>query len=269
MKKGIRTHDLGTKEITEIMSSCNEIGVTNLQLVLEKSVEGFEYGMYTDKYADELKERFKNINICVLGSYINPSSTDKNALDYDIKRFKEKILYAKVLNANVVGTETGFYGDEMSEAANNSEEAYQHLLKTMKELTEYAEEHGVNIAVEGVHCFVINTPQRLARLISDLNSPNVKAIFDPVNYLNIKNYQNQDKIINDMFDLLSDKIEIIHMKDFIVSDNEMRLTTPGDGILNYRLILERIKECNINPVFVSEDNNKENAKRGFKYLENI
>ena len=58
----------------------------------------------------------------------------------------------------------------------------------MREIVKEAERYNVNIGIEGVHCFVINTPQKMKRLIDDLDSDNVKVIFDPVNYLNINNY---------------------------------------------------------------------------------
>ena len=41
-----------------------------------------------------------------------------------------------------------------------------------------------------------------------------EGIFDPVNYLNIDNYKEQDKMINDIFTLLADKICVLHAKDF-------------------------------------------------------
>ena len=61
------------------------------------------------------------------------------------------------------------------------------------------------MGIEGVHFHVINTPDKDERLVDDLNSPNVRVIFDPVNYINTANYKIKMEIINTHFDLLRRK----------------------------------------------------------------
>ena len=261
MKKGIRGHDVNAENLETICIKCKESGFDYLQLVLEKSIDGFKYGDYSESYAKEISGKFNGMKIAVLGSYINPSNPDENALRADIDKFKEKIKYASVLNPIAVGTETGRYSN--SDEINQSEDAYLHLLKTMKELTAEAEKYGVNIAIEGVHCFVINSPQKMKRIIDDLNSDNVKVIFDPLNYLNINNYKNQNEIINTAFDLFGDKIIAIHIKDFVIENGCMKSVIPGEGMLNYKLIFERM---NKNIPLIAEEYSPENAEKGFENL---
>ena len=126
---------------------------------------------------------------------------------------------------------------------------FQEVLKTIKELVPEAETYGVNIGIEGVHYFVINTPHKMKRLIDELGSNNVKVIFDPVNYLNINNYKGQDKMIDDMFSLLGDKICVLHAKDFVVENGEIQFAKPTEGMLNYKLIFEKMKEHNLDFFF--------------------
>lgn len=265
MKKGIRGHDVLASGLENIAARCRETGIEYLQLVLEKSVDGFEAGNFSEDYAKELKSQIGDMKIAVLGSYINPSSPDEEGLKYDLFRFKEKIRYATILNPIVVGTETGCY----IEGLTYSEEAYQHLLKSVKELVEEAEKYDVNIGIEGVHVFVIDTPQKMKRLMDDLNSDNARVIFDPINLININNYKEQDKIINDMFNLLADKIAVIHAKDFVLEDEKIKTVAPGEGMLNYELIFKNLKEHSLDiPVIVEEfDENK--AVTAFEYLEKI
>lgn len=269
MKKGIRGHDVSAQGLKNVVNRCRELQFSELQLVLEKSNPDFTFGQFSEEYANELKNDLGEMHIAVLGSYINPSATNEAELKTGMEKFKEKILYAQILKPDVVGTETGFYGNKMSEDANNTEEAYQHLLKNMKELVLFAEQHNVTIGIEGVHCFVINTPQRMNRIIRELNSEYVKVIFDPVNYLNINNYRNQDKIINDMFELLSDKIAVMHAKDFVVENGKLKLTQLGKGLLNYKLIFNNLKKYNMNIPIISEEMPDEEAAAGFKNLENM
>lgn len=265
MKRGIRGHDIRAQGLENICLSAQRHNIEYLQLVLEKSVDGFGTKEFTKEYAENLKRNLGNTKIAVLGSYINPSNPDDDALSADIHMFKDKIKYASVLNPIAVGTETGIYKPGLT----NSQEAYRRVLNTMRELTDCAEKYGVNIGIEGVHCFVINTPQKMKRLINDLGSENVKVIFDPVNYLNINNYTEQDTIINDAFDLLHDRMCVLHAKDFVAENGEFKSAEPAEGILNYKLIMEKMSEYSLDIPIICEEINENDAVRAFDKLENI
>ncbi len=265
MKKGIRGHDVEISGLENISKRCKKQGISYLQLVLERSVDDFKIGDFSNEYATSIKEQLGDIKIAILGSYIDPSNPNDDELKLDIEKFKEKIRYASILNPIAVGTETGIYKDGLTD----TEEAYQCVLTTLKELTKYAKEYGVCIAVEGVQCFVINTPQKMKRLINDLNSDNVKVIFDPVNYLNIHNYQKQDEIINDTFDLLNNKICVIHAKDFVVENGVLKAAKPTQGLLNYKLIFEKMKEYNLDIPIICEEITDSEAVCAFRKLEEI
>lgn len=265
MKKGIRGHDIRAEGLRNISLLAKEHDIDYLQLVLEKSIDGFKTGDFTEEYAVSLKNQLGETKIAVLGSYINPSNPNDDELLFDINKFKEKIKYAGILTPIAVGTETGIYKEGMTD----SEEAYQKVLKTMKEIVSKAEKYDVNIGIEGVHCFVINSPQKMKRLVDDLDSDNVKVIFDPVNYLNINNYQNQDEMINDIFTLLSDKICVLHAKDFVVENGEFKPVKPTEGMLNYKLIFEKMKEHNLDIPIICEEINEDEAQVAFKNLEKL
>ena len=143
----------------------------------------------------------------------------------------------------MVGTETGYVGSECNEKDNHTEQAYKHLLTNLKELVAYAEKLGVMIGIEGVKAFVINDPQKMRRLLDDLNSPNVLAIFDPINFLGADNYNDQDKIIDDAFNLYGDEMCVLHLKDFVIdADGNMKSALPTEGMLNTEKILRYIKQ---------------------------
>ena len=265
MKKGIRGHDIQAVGLTNICAMAKEKGIDYLQLVLEKSIDGFSAGDYTEEYAMDIKKQLGDTKVAILGSYINPSNPDDEGLRKDIEKFKEKIKYAVILNPIAVGTETGTYIDGLTD----SEDAYQRVLSTMKEIVKEAESQGVNVGIEGVHCFVINTPKKMKRLVDDLDSDNVKVIFDPVNYLNINNYEKQDEMINDMFELFSDKICVLHAKDFIVENGEFKFEKTMEGMLNYQLIFKKLKEHNLDIPVICEEINEDEAKIAFEKLKKI
>lgn len=263
MKRGIRGHDVSEKGLAGICKKCGEYNIDYLQLVLEKSVEGFEFGKFSDEYAEAIKKELGNIRIAVLGSYINPSNPVLSELSGDIAKFREKIMYASILKPIAVGTETGIY----KEGETDTEEAYECVLETFKELVAEAEKCGVNIGVEGVHCFVINTPGKMKRLIDDLDSENVKVIFDPVNLLNAENYHRQDEIIEEAFSLLANRICVIHAKDFTVADGTFRSARPTEGDLNYELIFKKLKEYDLDIPIICEEIDEKSAAIAFCKME--
>lgn len=262
MKKGIRGHDLITSGLKEIGEKCRNFEIEYIQLVLEKSMKDFEYGKFSEEFANEIKKELGNTKIAVLGSYINPSNPDRAQLETAMDNFKEKIKYASVLEPLVVGTETGKY----IEGKTHTEEAYNYLLDNIKNLVREAEQYDVTIGIEGVHLFVINTPQMLYRLINDVKSDNLKVIFDPCNLINVNNYKNQDEIINSVFDLLGDKIAVFHAKDFIFEDGGLKRTVPGEGLLNYDLIFKRLDQGV--PVIV-EEIDEQSALKAFENLKRV
>ena len=252
---GLRGHDVEAEDLSELSQKLKEYGISNVQLVLKKSCKGFKEGMFSPSFAKKIGEIFSEngIEISVLGCYINPSNTNKEILEKDMEYFVESLKYAKFLNAGVVGLETGFVGEECITENNQTEEAYQYLLSNMKVLKDAAEKLGVMIAVEAVSCFVINSPERMLRLLNDLDSPNILVIFDLLNLLTIENYKNQEKIIDTVFELLGDKISVIHLKDFIVENNQLRQCPIGEGLLNREKILSIIKTHKPNiPIILEE-----------------
>lgn len=265
MKKGIRGHDISTAGLGNACLTARSCGIEYLQLVLEKSVADFKQGSFSPEYALELKAMLGSTKAAILGSYINPSNPNDEELAEDIAKFKEKIKYASVLNPIAVGTETGIYKPGLTD----SEEAYQRVLSTMKVLAAEAEKYNVCIGIEGVHLFVISTPQKMKRLVDDLNSKNVLVIFDPVNYLNDKNYTEQDKIITDTFELLADKICVLHAKDFVVKNGALTPVSPGEGLLNYGLIFKKMREYGLDIPIICEEIDEAEAKNAFECLERL
>ena len=265
MKKGIRGHDVSVKGLINIDQRCAEAGIEYVQLVLEKSIDDFKVGEFSEEYAQKIKSELPKSKIAILGSYINPSDPNEENLAKSIAKFKEKIRYATILKPIAVGTETGSY----IEGKAHTEEGYQHLLKTVKELVAEAEKFGIDVGIEGVHAFVINSPEKMARLMKDVDSDHIKSIFDPYNLITIDNYTQQDKMINDMFDLVGEKIVAIHAKDFVVENGKIQRVIPGKGMLNYKLIFQKMKEKNLDIPIICESINDIDAQEAFDILLDI
>ena len=230
MTIGMRGHDLSVSNMEELSAVCGKMGVPTLQLALGKSYPGFRKGLFTPHLGKTIGKTLaeNSVDVTVLGCYINPSESDPVKLENNLSLFEEALKYAKFIGADMVGLETGYPTPETA----HTEEAYQTLLKNMRRLVKTAEKLGVMIGIEGVHLFVIDTPEQMRRLLDDLASPNVCVIFDPCNYLGPHNYMDQDSIMERACKLLADDFAVLHIKDYAFEEGEFIYTPPLRGGLH-------------------------------------
>lgn len=274
MKIGIRAHDFGKLPLENLIEKINDKGFSAVQLAPHKAIEGivFNPGTLTETDITHIGEVFRknNINISVLGCYINLIEKDKEEKKKILNKFKEYIKFAGNLGCSLVGTETGSLNKDLSyNIGNNSEEVFNEVLENINELVKEAEKYGVDVGIEGVVRHTINSPEKIRRLLDRINSDNIKIIFDPVNLIDINNYKTQDEIIKECINLFGDKIEVVHAKDFIVEDNAIRIVPPGKGILNYELLIRELKIKKPHITILIEDINETYMNESKRFLENL
>lgn len=272
---GMRGHDLCSKRSFEdFCIAVNELGVTDIQLAFKKSITdiSFNPGMYSPGLAHYLKRTLDKygIHIAILGCYINPANPIEEKRQAEVKKFIEHMKYAKILGTDMVGTETGRFDPKLKHnPATYTETGYQLLLKTIREIVDAAEKLGVTVGVEGVSAHTLYCPEIMLRFLRDINSPNVEVILDPVNLLDGKNYNNQDKIINRAFELYGDKISVMHIKDFKIVNGELKFEYVGDGLFNYEPTLRNLKFKKPNITMLLECLTAERYHSDCEYLQKI
>jgi L-ribulose-5-phosphate 3-epimerase len=176
-----------------------------------------------------------------LGCYINPIHPEDGPRSELLRFFKDHLRYVGDMGGSLVGLETGTpnaaYGPD---PRTGDEHTFQALVRSIAELVEEAEYHGVKVAVEAVTHHTISTPAKMKRLLDEIRSPNLVVIHDPVNLISSDNYQDQDRLIEEPFQLYGDKIAIIHAKDFSITDGTCKQMATGFGQLNYNLLCRLI-----------------------------
>jgi sugar phosphate isomerase/epimerase len=225
-------------------------GLSCVHLALQKSFPGFDMtpGKLSPGIAHYIRDAFHkhNLNIAVLGCYINLIHPDPEERKKLLTLFKEYLAFVRDFGCSVVASETGSANPDFSTgyAATDSEADWQSLVQSVGELVEVAEKHGVFVGIEGAHSHVINTPQRIRDLLDTIDSPNLRVVYDPKNLITIDNYQNQDKVIKEAFALLADRMVSVHAKDFAVDEARQEIipVPPGKGLMNYNLIFSLLKK---------------------------
>ena len=112
----------------------------------------------------------------------------------------------------------------------------------IRQLADYANEQGVNIAMEGAFGHVCYNVQRLKQAVDQIDRNNVDVIFDLYNYLDISNASECYQILEEGLQTFGNKIKIFHIKDFVIAENKLKQVGVGKGTLDFARVISTIKQ---------------------------
>jgi L-ribulose-5-phosphate 3-epimerase len=76
-----------------------------------------------------------------------------------------------------------------------------------------------------------------------VNSPNVQIIYDPVNFFPLDRCHEQEKLMDQAFEMFGDRIVAIHSKDYLLKDGIKTGDLPsGTGEMNHRYLTQLLNE---------------------------
>ena len=246
LKLGIRGHDLPGapfETIEDFVNSYTQFDLDYLQLVYKKAFKNFEMDpVFLLKLADAL--RGKGIKVAMVGAYFNMIHPEEEKRLNGIELFKQCLETAPVFDCKVVGSETGSAnGDKWTyNPYNHTEEAFNRVVETVQGLKVYGGYFKARPIIEGAYAHTVHTPDQLRKLVDVTGISDVTI--DVYNYLNIDNYQEADAIFDRSLELFGNMIKVFHVKDFNVSDGKLVQCGIGQGIMNWKYFIPRIKkEC--------------------------
>ncbi len=274
MQIGIRAHDVKYAPLHELIPEIKRQGFTCIHIALAKSIK--EFRIDAASMTPGLAVRIRNlclkhgVDIAVLGNYRNLAYPDPVELDRITAGYVEHMRFAAMLGPSVVGTETGAVNREYRyEPANHERKALDIFVRNVKPVVRAAESFGQVLAIEPVWKHIVYGPEQARYVLDEVGSPNLQIIFDPVNMLYPGNIDRQDEIIERTFDLLKDDIAVIHMKDYVQENGELKSVAAGQGGLNYKLLLSRIKEYKPFIQCTLENTDPQNAVQTRAYVQEL
>lgn len=274
MQIGIRLHDTQNLPLPERLDEVNRQGFSCVHLALSKVIKENSVAAeaLTPGYAMYLKRLFsdKKLDIAVLGCYLNLANPNEEKLKETVEKYKAHIRFASLLGCGVVGTETGAPNEAYKyEPACHSGEALELFIKTLRPVVEYAEKMGVIFAIEPVWKHIVWNPQRARKVLDEINSPNLQIILDPVNLLDVSNYERQVEIVEEAIELLGKETAVVHIKDYIVKDGKLDSVAAGTGAMDYTAIMKFIKERKPYIHTTLENTVPENAVQAKEHIRNL
>lgn len=272
---GMRCHDICPKmPMEDVFREVKANHIDQIQLAFGKSISDYDFsaGHYSPGFARYIRSLLEknNIHVAVLGCYINPVNPVEAKRQAEVAKFVEHLKYAKIIGADMVGTETGRMDPDMRVTPETfTETSYQLLLKSMREIVSKAEKLGVTVGVEGVFNHTLYSPAMMKRFLEDMDSPNVEVILDPVNLIHPEETECQGEVIDKAFAYYGDKITMVHMKDFIFEGKEQIFRHVGEGVFQYEPFMKHLKTKKPHITMLLENSNKERYHSDVKFLEEI
>lgn len=265
-KIGARVHDV-IKYTSFLEKELKNSQLEVVQLTLPKFLTTDEVGTIDDTKLQEIKEVFQrqNIDIKVLSCYINPLAEDYEAQQQLFIRY---IDYAKKIGVKIVGTETGTvvanYYDYFEK--NHTEEIFCRLIRFMTPLIEYASSQGILVGIETVKYFPVCNVDTFDKFLRAFEEGAICSIFDPTNLLYIGNYEKQCEIFEKFVSIHAKHIKVVHLKDFIIENNQLKECALFEGMLNVDHVIKLLKKYNVEADIVIElatslENYKETRKK--------
>jgi sugar phosphate isomerase/epimerase len=173
-----------------------------------------------------------------------------NMIDPDVGKRREGLRRLKVLasasrqlGSSVITLCTGSRDPEnmwRRHPDNDSVQAWEDLVTSMREALRIAEENNVTLAFEPEVANVVDSAQKGRRLIEEMQCPRLKVVMDGANLFHAGELPRMREILDEAFRLLGEHLVIVHAKD-LSRDGEAGHEAAGTGLLDYDHYLSHLR----------------------------
>jgi L-ribulose-5-phosphate 3-epimerase len=268
IKLGIRLHDIGQFSFREHKDLYKSYGFSGLQLVPNKA---FKEGLSSLESSDFIHS-FPFEDVWMLGAYFNMIHPDRDIKQNGMTHFKKMLKFANTYKIPYVGTETGSkMGSPWGyDPKNHTKESYDEVVDVLKELLRFTDDLETQIAIEGAYAHTIYAPKVMRRLLDDLKNPHLKVTLDLFNLLNLDQFHDYKSIWLEALSLLKEDIVIIHLKDFVIENDQFKLVGLGKGLFDYPWLIQTLFTHLKNPYLIFEGVVSDNTiKESVMYIKSL
>lgn len=217
-----------SSDVDEQFSHLNRLGIRYFE---PRRIGDRNITELTDEQTEELKQKMEQYGISVssIGSPIGKIQIT-DPMEPHMEQLKRTIQIAKKLGTQYIRV-FSFY----LPADADPDDYRNEVMNRMKQMTELAEREHVILLHENEKGIYGDTALRCREILDNIDSPNLKAVFDPANFV-----QCDDVTYPDGFHLLKDSIAYLHIKDAL-PDGSVVPAGRGNGHLE-EILYELNKE---------------------------
>jgi sugar phosphate isomerase/epimerase len=194
----------------------------------------------------------------------------------DLDRFRRSAEFAAFLGADSVGTSPGSFDERHHWTAHPDNTRFDTLRLVADSLSEIApvfEDAGVKLGLEFGVPTAVPTAEAALWLIDTVGSAKLGVYADPANQ--VQGYErlfNSGQVMDHFFDLLGRHVLCAHARDaWLEPGLEMHIRTggPGDGIVDYRAYLTRVRDLDPTMSLLLEHAPEERIDRYLDFVRGI
>jgi len=105
-------------------------------------------------------------------------------------------------------------------------------------------------------------------LLDEVNSPNLKIIFDPMNLVRHKK-DDELRILKEAIQIFGNQIYAFHIKDYNFINGEKRVVPVGEGIAPFNQIVLEIEKLQNKPYMILDETPEEYFDRSIQRVSSI
>ncbi|HSN76638.1 MAG TPA: sugar phosphate isomerase/epimerase family protein [Anaerolineae bacterium] len=208
------------------------------------------------RIADETIEQFRAAMaglpvdfLQLWGPYPCIIAPDEDTRRAGVAQAREIVRLAARLGAPMAGVRPTSLNPRYEWAAhpdNYTPETEERFYRSLMEILETAHEAGVGIVLETHQTTVLDSPQRIRRIIERTGSDRVRVNIDPANFVtDFRTAFNPAPMIHELFDVLGPYADTVHVKDIYLEDRflvHINESVIGTGIMDLDTVLRRSQE---------------------------
>lgn len=237
--------------LDEQIATLKELNINYLEL---RSVDKINIADFTIDFAKEVKAKLNTngIKVSSLGSPIGKINITDDFGEH-FEKYKHVVELAKIFETKYIRI-FSFYIDKDANPYDYTEEVMKRLAKFI----EYAKEKDIILLHENEKGIYGDIDVRCKEIFEKLYCSNFRCTFDPANFVQCSCNTLES------FDMLSDYIEYMHIKD--AKSDDGLVVPPGKGNGNIKGLMEKLSVKNYTGFLSFEPHLKEFA--GLEALEN-
>ena len=219
-----------------VQFNLSSAGVTKLPTHIDEDL--------CDKIREEMGAR--NITMTALGGTYNMIHPDVQRRVDGLCNLRVLAAACERLGTSVITLCTGSRDpDNMwrRHPDNDTPEAWEDLVVSMRQAIEVAEEYQVTLAFEPEVANVVDSAIKARRIIDQIGSPYLKVVMDGANIFHTGELPRMREILDEAFALLGEHIAFAHAKD-LDRDGEAGHLAAGKGLLDYDQYLSLLNDIN-------------------------
>jgi sugar phosphate isomerase/epimerase len=195
------------------------------------------------------------LSMAAISATFNIIHPDRELLETGMRRFEVLARAAPAIGTDLLTLCTGTRDPHdmwKRHPENNTPEAWQEMMTSMRRIVSVAEQAGVTVLVEPELSNVVNSAVKARRLLDELASPRVKVLMDGANLIDSTDKSRIRDLFDEAMELLGPDIALAHAKD-VVWEGSPFYRPAGRGLMDYDYYLKSLSSCGFaGPIIMHE-----------------